>query len=188
MRDALGIDKSIDILDYVHSLPDNGPQQEAQLKLQAIERNAMVNMEAQPALVEVMDFIDKQKIPKAILTRNFPIPVEHLLTTFLTDHQFAPIVTREFKPPKPSPAGLYYITKAWNVDSENVVMVGDSIDDMLAGYRAGAATVLVSSDVNGHIEDAPETDVVVKTLGELIKVLEEGIELKPKAKEEDPLA
>lgn len=49
------------------------------------------------------------------------------------------------------------------MDSENVVMVGDSIDDMLAGYRAGAATVLVSSDVNGHIEDAPETDVVVKT-------------------------
>ncbi|KAF5119518.1 hypothetical protein DV495_004734 [Geotrichum candidum] len=50
MRDALGIDKSIDILDYVHSLPDNGPQQEAQLKLQAIERNAMVNMEAQPGM------------------------------------------------------------------------------------------------------------------------------------------
>lgn len=93
-------------------------------------------------------------------------------------------MTREFKPPKPSPAGLYHITKAWvsheknkkdkknkantysknkNVNPENVIMVGDSIDDMLAGYRAGAATVLVSSDVNGHINDVPETDIVIKS-------------------------
>jgi hypothetical protein len=50
MRDALGIDKSIDILDHVHALPDNGPQQEAHLKLQVIERNAMVDMEAQPGM------------------------------------------------------------------------------------------------------------------------------------------
>lgn len=47
MRDALGIDKSIDILDYVHSLPHK-EQDEANLKLQTIERAAMVDMQAQP--------------------------------------------------------------------------------------------------------------------------------------------
>lgn len=40
-------------------------------------------------------------------------------------------------------------------------MVGDSIDDMCAGYRAGAGTILVKSDVNDHIEDVKETDAVV---------------------------
>lgn len=40
-------------------------------------------------------------------------------------------------------------------------MVGDSIDDMLAGYRAGAGTILIRSDVNQHIEDIPETDCCV---------------------------
>lgn len=50
MRDALGIDKSIDILDYVHSLPEDGPQQEAHAKLEDIERKAMIDMEAQPGM------------------------------------------------------------------------------------------------------------------------------------------
>lgn len=50
MRDALGIDKSVDILDHVHSLPEK-EQEEAQKKLHAIETAAMVDMEAQPGNV-----------------------------------------------------------------------------------------------------------------------------------------
>lgn len=89
------------------------------------------------------------------------IPVDHLLKNFLSDHHFGPVVTREFKPPKPSPAGLLHIVNAWNVPPENVIMVGDSIDDMQAGFRAGAGTILIRSDVNEHVTDKKETDVVV---------------------------
>ena len=53
-------------------------------------------------------------------------------------------------------------------------MVGDSIDDMTAGHRAGAATVLLINDVNRHLKQHPHTDLCVERLDELVGVLEQG--------------
>ena len=58
----------------------------------------------------------------------------------------------------------------------NLIMVGDSIDDMTAGFRAGAATVLLINEVNAHLAEHQHTDLVVKRLDELIDVLERGFE------------
>jgi len=55
-------------------------------------------------------------------------------------------------------------------------MVGDSIDDMTAGFRAGAATVLLVNEVNKHLIEHQHTDLVVKRLDELIEILENGFE------------
>lgn len=176
MRDALGIDKSIDILDHVHGLPEK-EEAEAQAKLQKIERAAMVNMEAQPGLVELMTFLEKQGVKKSICTRNFPIPVQHLRTKFLGEFVLEPIVTREFKPPKPHPAGILHIAKSWGIQPRNLIMVGDSVDDMAAGYRAGAATILLQSDVNTHLNDSQETDIVVKRLDDIIDLVQNGFDI-----------
>lgn len=54
MRESLGIDKSLDILDHVHSLPE-AEQEEAQEKLRIIEREAMVTMQPQTGLSELMN-------------------------------------------------------------------------------------------------------------------------------------
>lgn len=176
MRDALGIDKSIDILDHVHSLPEK-EEAEAQAKLQKIERAAMVSMEAQPGLTELMSFLEEQGVKKSICTRNFPIPVQHLRTKFLGEFVLEPIVTREFKPPKPHPAGILHIAKTWGIQPKNLIMVGDSVDDMTAGYRAGAATILLQSDVNTHLNGAKETDFVVNRLDEIIDLVRDGFSI-----------
>jgi histidinol phosphatase-like enzyme len=63
-------------------------------------------------------------------------------------------------------------------------MVGDSIDDMTAGFRAGAATVLLVNDANRHLVSHEHTDLVVSKLDELIRVLEEGFEGKVEGGEE----
>ena len=55
-------------------------------------------------------------------------------------------------------------------------MVGDSIDDMTAGRRAGAATVLLVNEVNEHLSTHEHTDLVIARLDDLIKILEEGFE------------
>lgn len=65
-----------------------------------------------------------------------------------------------------------------------MIMVGDSIDDMTAGYRAGAATVLLVNDVNKHLAEHQHTDFVVKRLDDLINVLENGFEGRVEADEE----
>lgn len=131
MRSALGINKRVDILDHIHSLP-TAEQEAAQEKIRAIERSAMSSQEPQPGLVSLMEYLESRNIPKGICTRNFDAPVTHLLEKFLTGKEFKPIVTREFKPPKPSPAGILHIAKSWGFlekdggsgDASQLIMVG----------------------------------------------------------------
>ncbi|KAL1592967.1 hypothetical protein SLS59_009611 [Nothophoma quercina] len=186
MRTALGIDKGTDILDHIYSLP-NGVQEEAQEKVRRIERTAMKKQKPQAGLVELMDYLDSRGLKKGICTRNFDAPVEHLLTTFLPSSEFSPVITREFRPPKPDPAGILHIAKQWMHEDggDSLIMVGDSIDDMTAGFRAGAATVLLVNDVNKHLADHQHTDLVVKQLDDLIEILENGFEGRVEADQED---
>jgi phosphoglycolate phosphatase-like HAD superfamily hydrolase len=111
-------------------------------------------------------------------------PVTHLLTTHLPSHisAFHPIVTRDFRPPKPSPAGILHIAEAWSVEVNDstkklpLIMVGDSIDDIIAGYDAGALTVLVKSPGKEELEVDERTHIVIERLDELVGLLEQGIE------------
>ncbi|KAF7896433.1 hypothetical protein EAF00_006447 [Botryotinia globosa] len=175
MRNALGIDKSIDILDHIYSLPVS-EQEAAHEKIRAIEREAMLTQVPQPGLQTLFTYLSTltPTLPLAILTRNHPPPVHHLLTTHLPQTPFSPIITREFRPPKPHPAGILHIAKEWNVDPQDTIMVGDSIDDMKAGFAAGAATVLLGNSVNEELWEHECTDLVVKRLDELVEVLKEG--------------
>lgn len=218
MRQALGgIPKSVDILEHVYALPTPEAREAAMESIRAIERAAMASQVAQPGLAELMAYLDVRKVPKAICTRNFEQPVTHLLATFLAGSVFDPIVTRDFRPPKPDPAGILHIAKAWGLtraagkapsttaaavaaaaaavedarapadgeekeagaevgDASGLIMVGDSIDDMAAGRRAGAATVLLVNDVNAHLAEHAHTDLVIRRLDELIGILEEGFQ------------
>lgn len=44
----------------------------------------MSKQQAQPGLVELMKYIDSKSLPKGICTRNFDMPVDHLLAKFLS--------------------------------------------------------------------------------------------------------
>lgn len=176
MRSAVNIPKESDILDYIHSLPDE-QQQSAFAKIQAIERKAMAEQVPQPGLVSLLEFLDRNGIKKGICTRNFDAPVTHLLENHVPSHidAFAPLVTRDFRPPKPSPAGILHIAHAWGVRESAevpesrpeerplpILMVGDSIDDIVAGYEAGALTVLLGSKGKEDLEEDERVDVVIK--------------------------
>ncbi|KAI1416288.1 HAD-like protein [Hypoxylon sp. FL1857] len=213
MRDVLNIPKSTDILEHVYALPTPAQQEEAMESIRAIERQLMHEQIAQPGLTDLMAYLDARGVRKGICTRNFEQPVTHLLTKFLAGSVFHPVVTRDFRPPKPDPAGLLYIARTWGLvrrvegeqdekvvqevvheesgasgarekegavghhevgDASGLIMVGDSIDDMTAGRRAGAATVLLVNDVNRHLADHEHTDLVIERLDELVHVLDHG--------------
>jgi HAD superfamily hydrolase (TIGR01549 family) len=186
MRAALGITKSQDILEHVYSLATPEEQHQAMESIRGIERTAMASQVAQPGLVQLMQYLDTRGIRKGICTRNFETPVNHLLGKFLSGHIFDPIVTRDFRPPKPDPAGILHIAKSWGlvetstgeevVDASGLIMVGDSIDDIEAGHRAGAATVLLVNDANRHLAEYEHTDLVISRLDELVGILEQGFE------------
>ena len=90
-------------------------------------------------------------------------------------------MTRDFRPPKPDPAGILHIAGNWGLhgedgvpDASGLIMVGDSIDDMTAGRKAGAATVLLLNDVNRHLEHHEHTDLVIDRLDDLVAILGAG--------------
>ncbi|KAI1142586.1 HAD-like protein [Hypoxylon sp. FL0543] len=213
MRAVLGIPKSIDILEHIYALPMPAEQEAAMESIRAIERQSMREQVAQPGLTDLMAYLDARGVRKGICTRNFEQPVTHLLTKFLSGSVFHPVVTRDFRPPKPDPAGLLHIARSWGLvrrvegprdervvrelvheesgasgprekegavgdhevgDASGLIMVGDSIDDMTAGRRAGAATVLLVNDVNRHLAEHEHTDLVIERLDELVHVLDHG--------------
>lgn len=205
----------------------------AQESIRAIERTAMAHQRPQPGLVELMTYLDARGLPKGICTRNFDAPVANLLDKFCypaSVRAFHPVVTRDFRPPKPDPAGILHIARSWGLvatstgdsaadgggggrrgeeavakdgervrmdadgdvraeavvsvgggpgaeaDASGLIMVGDSIDDMTAGRRAGAATVLLVNPANEHLAEHEHTDLVIRRLDDLIGVLEEGFQ------------
>ncbi|KAL8986498.1 MAG: hypothetical protein Q9205_000013 [Flavoplaca limonia] len=179
MRQALKIPKTTDILNHMHSLPQPA-QDEAQIAIRAIERAAMLQQEAQPGLDELITYLEGRGVRMGLCTRNFDAPVTHLLQTFLPGKTFFPIITREFRPPKPDPAGILHIAQDWKLEdgADSLIMVGDSMDDMVAGFKAGAATVLLSSKDNEGLEEHEYTSVAIRRLDELMGMLEGGFEEK----------
>lgn len=191
MRSVLGIPKSVDILEHVYSLSPRAAQDEAMESIRAIERREMARQTPQPGLAELMAYLDRRGVPKAICTRNFDAPVNHLLSKFLPGSVFYPVITREFRPPKPDPAGILSIARSWGLvqsvaanpgedganqvaDASGLIMVGDSIDDMTAGRKAGAATVLLVNQANEHLSEHKHTDMTITKLDELVHLLERG--------------
>ena len=68
---ALGIDKSTDILSHIRSIPTLPERAAAAAKIEAIEREAMLSQQPQPGLVELMDYLQKRGLRRALCTRNF---------------------------------------------------------------------------------------------------------------------
>ena len=54
--------------------------------------------------------------------------------------------------------------------------MGDSIDDMTAGYKAGTATVLLANESNEDLKGHEHTGRWIERLDGLIGILEEGFE------------
>lgn len=92
-------------------------------------------------------------------------PIAHLLDNFIPQTKFEPLLTRAFHPPKPDPAGILHIAKAWGIPEtqrgKSLIMVGDSKDDLAAGYGAGALTILLVNGENEHLAESEHTDVFV---------------------------
>ena len=54
--------------------------------------------------------------------------------------------------------------------------MGDSIDDMMSGHSAGAATVLLANEENAELKRLEHTGMWIDRLDDLIGILEKGFE------------
>ncbi len=76
-------------------------------------------------------------LPLAILTRNSDRTAHSTLSKF-NFKDFNPIISRDHHlPPKPDPSALIHICELWNLDTSEVVYVGDFDFDMMTALSAG---------------------------------------------------
>ncbi|SCU83871.1 LAFA_0D06392g1_1 [Lachancea sp. 'fantastica'] len=180
MRDAIGLhDAQVDILTYIDELPSKKLQDEANLKIKNVEARAMAEMKPQPGLLKLLRFLALHNVSTGICTRNLMTAVRHLIAKFVPPEldRFHHILTREFRPTKPSPDPLLHIAAHLRIRPENMVMVGDSWDDMECGRAAGCATILVRNNTNGILLEKRGhlIDAAVDDLAEIIGLLEKGV-------------
>lgn len=70
MRAALGIPKTVDILAHIYTLAAD-KQPAAMESIREVERGAMREMVPQKGLIQLMEYLQKRGMRKAICTRNF---------------------------------------------------------------------------------------------------------------------
>lgn len=69
-RAALSITKATDVLDHIYSLPHE-EQSAALASIRAIEAKAMLQQEAQPGLLPLIEYLESRGLRMGLCTRNF---------------------------------------------------------------------------------------------------------------------
>ncbi|XP_015887716.3 haloacid dehalogenase-like hydrolase domain-containing protein At2g33255 [Ziziphus jujuba] len=171
----------IDILQQIENWsPDR--QKKAYEIITDYERQGLDRLQIMPGAAELCGLLDSKKIRRGLITRNINDAVDLFHQRF--GMKFSPALSREFRPCKPDPAPLLHICSIWEVEPNEVIMVGDSLkDDVACGKRAGAFTCLL--DESGRY-NAPEyanvdhkPDFKVSSLTEVYSLLERHFELVP---------
>lgn len=88
---------------------------------------------------------------------------------------FGIMLSRDFTPAKPHPHPLLHICAHFGAPPHEVVMVGDSIDDIACARAAGCIGVLIGDDpaCPTYREALPHADYAVSTLQELTELLDD---------------
>ncbi|XP_065195113.1 uncharacterized protein LOC135826430 [Sycon ciliatum] len=166
VRSNLGIPKGSDILLYIQSLPSGSDKQAKALRtVREEEERALRVLALRESCVETLRELKKRGVRLGLLTRNCTRGVDAVMKEINKQEHgeqgggggqqsfFSQIVTRDFRPTKPAPDGLLHICEQWKFQPNQVVMVGDSRDDLECGRDAGATTVVIRTDYNSLIAD-----------------------------------
>ena len=170
IRNKLGINKDLDIIEAIESLPPEEAREKFRL-LDEIEIGLTLRSQEQPGAEQLLTLLSEQNKMLGILTRNTvrnakDTLVECNLKKFFPDQQ---ILGRESAAPKPSPDGINILLNQWEVDPASAVMVGDYKYDLEAGRSAGTATIYV--DVNEENLWSDFADLHVYHLNQIFDII-----------------
>ncbi|MGD8268515.1 MAG: HAD family hydrolase, partial [Desulfobacterales bacterium] len=182
IREAIGCPGDQAILEYIAALPEEGLRRQHQATLNTMEMAAAAQSRPQDGAEDLIGFLKAQHLPIGILTRNSLASIEKTLEKFEHTQRsdFDLIITRDDPiPPKPSPEGVLQAAGRFNIDPDEILMVGDFYFDIQAGQRAGALTVLLD---NGGLGPPPAdltADFTVNTLDRVRPIVRYGLPLPP---------
>lgn len=98
-----------------------------------------------PGIGDMLDRLKELKLGIGVLSNKPHKFTKQYVDHFFNSYKVTPCLgQREGVPKKPDPAGLFEIARLLQIETEDIIYVGDSSIDMLTGKTAGAFTVGVS--------------------------------------------
>jgi HAD superfamily hydrolase (TIGR01509 family) len=170
IRTALELPAEEPILESLRKLPPDIAAEKHE-KLRNIELDLARQATVQPGAHKLLELLINQGKQIAILTRNGKdIAHETLNACGLMDF-FDPtlVLSRDCHAPKPEPDGILALLETWEASPTNAVMVGDYKFDLVAGQRAGTATVYI--DTAGEFIWSAYADYGVRSLQSVVSWL-----------------
>lgn len=136
--------------------------------LERFEAQAAIESELNEGVLEMLEFLSKKKLKKALLTRNSRKSVD----TVLRKHNlhFEYIVSREDAKPKPAPDPIFLLSKKMEIHTDHLLMVGDYKYDIMCGKAAGTRTVLLR--YKEYVETEVTPDFEITSIREVIEIIE----------------
>jgi HAD superfamily hydrolase (TIGR01509 family) len=132
------------------ALLDADRRRDAEAVLHRYEEIAAANSRLNPGCGELLDWLDAENVPTAMITRNSRLSAQ----TLLTQHglQIAHVITREDGPFKPSPEPLHLACHRLGLNGDgrslavydSIWMVGDGQYDVEAAHAANIRSVWIS--------------------------------------------
>ncbi|MEE9334859.1 MAG: HAD family hydrolase [Granulosicoccaceae bacterium] len=138
----LGLPTEKPILESLADLPTDIAIKKHQL-LDEIEFEIAELATPQAGSTELLQSLIDQGCNVGIVTRNGKGIAKTTLKACGLDHFFtdANIIGRDCAAPKPAPDGVTLLLSRWNAAATDGVMIGDYLYDLVAGRKAGTATV-----------------------------------------------
>jgi len=174
IRKTLGIPQDSDILSFIDvALPSKKTY--LNQKLEEIEREIALQAEVSPDALELLQYLQESAKPCGVLTRNTK-DVAMLTLQRAGLLQFFPIdciLGRDSGAAKPSPEGIEKLLSRWGGKPEETVMIGDDLNDILAGNAAGCSSVYIQRE---HLLSNPSAaDILCVDLRSLITTVPIGV-------------
>jgi HAD superfamily hydrolase (TIGR01509 family) len=145
-----------------------------------LEADAQRTLALQPGLEALLAACVADGLQLAIVTRNTPDAVDALFSRLGAEWRprFTQVLTRHFPYVKPDRRLLLHVAQQWGVQPSELLMVGDSREDVEIGAICGAATCLIAGGGNELVAASFTGGITptftVGSLGELAAALREG--------------
>lgn len=142
IRAELGLPKGEGILEAIDKLQREEHRRAAHQKLSEFEWDAARASLRIEGVGEFFSSARERGLRLGVFTRNSRPIAEFILKK--SNLEVDILVAREDAPPKPDPSGLLKICEHWNLNTHQVIYIGDYLYDLQAGERANIKTWLYS--------------------------------------------
>lgn len=156
-----------DLFATMESWPEQKTVREAMEVILEMEASARSQTKIQPHLEELLEFLEASDVRLALVTRNTRKGTDSFFRLIHPKwkQKFQVVLTREFRFVKPDARLLHHVARRLKVHEHDMLMVGDSREDVECGNAAGTMTCLLEGGGN-EVVPSPGTTSLSREEGE----------------------